>query len=293
MTTGAAVLEVTDLRVRLGGVDVVDGVSFALAAGERLGLIGESGSGKSLTALAVLGLLPAGARVTGSVRLQSRELLGASDRELSRLRGRDLAMIFQEPSTALNPLMRVGRQISEPLRLHRGYSRQAAARAAVELATAVGLPDPQRLVRSYPHELSGGQRQRVCIAAALACRPVLLLADEPTTALDVTVQAEILALLGRLVAEAGTALLFITHDLAVVAAVTRRLAVLRRGRVVETGATDDVLRAPADPHTRALLAAARLTQWDLPAAGGAAMAPTVRGSDVTSLASEATTGTIL
>ncbi|WP_374216076.1 ATP-binding cassette domain-containing protein [Frankia sp. AiPs1] len=290
MTTGAAVLAVTDLRVRLGGVDVVDGVSFALGAGEQVGLIGESGSGKSLTALAVLGLLPAGAGVTGSVRLQGRELLGGSDRELSRLRGRDLAMIFQEPSTALNPLMRVGRQISEPLRLHRGYSRQAAARAAVELAATVGLPDPQRLVRSYPHELSGGQRQRVCIAAALACRPALLIADEPTTALDVTVQSEILALLGRLVADAGTALLFITHDLAVVAAVTRRLAVLRRGRVVETGATDDVLRAPADPYTRALLAAARLTQWDLPA--GAAVAPAVRGSDVPSPASEATSGTV-
>ncbi|WP_055748464.1 ABC transporter ATP-binding protein [Frankia sp. AvcI1] len=293
MTTGAAVLEVTDLRVRLGGVDVVDGVSFALAAGERVGLIGESGSGKSLTALAVLGLLPPGASVTGSVRLHGRELLGGSDRELSRLRGRDLAMIFQEPSTALNPLMRVGRQISEPLRLHRGYSRQAAARAAVELAAAVGLPDPQRLVRSYPHELSGGQRQRVCIAAALACRPAVLLADEPTTALDVTVQAEILALLGRLVDDTGTALLFITHDLAVVAAGTDRLAVLRRGRVVETGATDDVLRAPADPYTRALLAAARLTQGDLPAAGGGAVAPTARGSDVSTPASEATTtGTI-
>ncbi|CAJ63477.1 MULTISPECIES: ATP-binding cassette domain-containing protein [Frankia] len=293
MTTGAAVLEVTDLRVRLGGVDVVDGVSFALAAGERVGLIGESGSGKSLTALAVLGLLPPGASVTGSVRLHGRELLGGSDRELSRLRGRDLAMIFQEPSTALNPLMRVGRQISEPLRLHRGYSRQAAARAAVELAAAVGLPDPQRLVRSYPHELSGGQRQRVCIAAALACRPAMLLADEPTTALDVTVQAEILALLGRLVDDTGTALLFITHDLAVVAAGTDRLAVLRRGRVVETGATDDVLRAPADPYTRALLAAARLTQGDLPAAGGGAVAPTARGSDVPTPASEATTtGTI-
>jgi peptide/nickel transport system ATP-binding protein len=178
------------------------------------------------------------------------------------------------------------------LRLHRGYSRQAAARAAVELAAAVGLPDPQRLVRSYPHELSGGQRQRVCIAAALACRPALLLADEPTTALDVTVQAEILALLGRLVADAGTALLFITHDLAVVAAVTRRLAVLRHGRVVETGATDDVLRAPADPYTRALLAAARLTQWDLPAPGYAVV-PTLRGSDGTSPAAEATLGTIL
>ncbi|EIV90718.1 ABC transporter ATP-binding protein [Frankia sp. QA3] len=290
MTAGEALLEVTDLRVRLGGVDVVDGVSFALAAGERVGLIGESGSGKSLTALAVLGLLPPGARVTGSVRLHGAELIGGSDRELSRLRGRELAMIFQEPSTALNPLMRVGRQIAEPLRLHRGYSRQAAARAAVELAAAVGLPDPQRLVRSYPHELSGGQRQRVCIAAALACRPALLIADEPTTALDVTVQAEILALLGRLVAEAGTALLFITHDLAVVAAVTRRLAVLRHGRVVETGTTDDVLRAPADPYTRELLAAARLTQWDLPTVDAAA-APSERGPDVPSPASRAASRT--
>ena len=163
---GAPLLEVGDLRVRIGGRPVVDGVAFRVDAGERVGLIGESGSGKSLTALAVLGLAPEAATVSGSVRLRGRELIGRSDRELSRIRGDDVAMVFQEPRSALHPLVRVGRQIGEPLRIHRGLSRRAADEAAVELAARVGLPDPARLVRAYPHQLSGGQRQRVGLAVA-------------------------------------------------------------------------------------------------------------------------------
>ncbi len=266
----SGLLEVTDLTVRFGDTVVVDRIGFGLDAGGRLGLIGESGSGKSITALAVLGLLPDGAAATGSIRFDGRELLGRSDRELSRIRGDRIAMVFQEPLTALNPLWRVGRQIGEPLRLHRGLSRRAAGVAAVELAAKVGLPDPQRLVRAYPHQLSGGQRQRVGIAIALACRPALLIADEPTTALDVSVQADVLALLTRLVDEAGTALLYITHDLAVVASVARELAVMRGGRLVETGPTEAVLQAPRHPYTQRLLAAAHRTSWTGPAAGTAA-----------------------
>ncbi|SNQ47801.1 ABC-type dipeptide/oligopeptide/nickel transport system, ATPase component [Frankia canadensis] len=266
MTAGAGggaelLLEVTDLRVRIGRTPVVDGVGLRVAAGERVGLIGESGSGKSITALAIIGLAPDDAVVRGSVRLRGRELVGRSDRELSRIRGAEVAMIFQEPLSALNPLMRVGRQIAEPLRVHRGYSRRAADAAALDLAERVGLPDPELLVRAYPHQLSGGQRQRVGLALALACRPALILADEPTTALDVTVQAEMLGLLTRLVDETGAALLFITHDLAVVAATTRRLEVMRAGRLVESGATADLLRTPRHPHTQALLAAARAAAW--------------------------------
>ncbi|WP_242606792.1 ATP-binding cassette domain-containing protein [Protofrankia symbiont of Coriaria ruscifolia] len=263
-------LEVTELNVRFGDTVVVERVGFGLDAGGRLGLIGESGSGKSITALAVLGLLPDGATASGSIRFDGQELLGRSDRELSRIRGDKIAMVFQEPLTALNPLWRVGRQIGEPLRLHRGLSRRAAGAAAVELAAKVGLPDPERLVRAYPHQLSGGQRQRVGIAIALACRPALLIADEPTTALDVSVQADVLALLDRLVDEAGTALLYITHDLAVVASVARKLAVMHGGRLVETGPTGAVLRDPQHPYTRRLLAAARRTSWTGPAADPAA-----------------------
>ncbi|AEH10680.1 MULTISPECIES: ATP-binding cassette domain-containing protein [Protofrankia] len=267
--TPSGLLEVTDLTVRFGDTVVVDRIGFGLDAGGRLGLIGESGSGKSITALAVLGLLPDGAAATGSIRFDGRELLGRSDRELSRIRGDRIAMVFQEPLTALNPLWRVGRQIGEPLRLHRGLSRRAAAAAAVELAAKVGLPDPERLVRAYPHQLSGGQRQRVGIAIALACRPALLIADEPTTALDVSVQADVLALLTRLVHEAGTALLYITHDLAVVASVARKLAVMRGGRLVETGPTETVLRSARHPYTRRLLAAAHRTSWTGPTGGPA------------------------
>src|SRR5437660_2803792 len=221
-----SLLEITDLTVRFGHKTVVDGVGFALGHGERLGMIGESGSGKSLTALAAIGLLPEEARVTGSVRLDGRELLSESDRAMAKIRGERIAMVFQEPLTALNPLMRIGKQLAEPLRLHRGLSAKAARARAIELAERVGLPDPDRIVRAFPHQLSGGQRQRVGIAIALACEPSVLIADEPTTALDVTVQAEILTLLRELVDEPGASLLFITHDLAVLSCVGSRLAVL-------------------------------------------------------------------
>ena len=257
-------LEITDLTVRIGGKTVVDGVSFALEAGERLGMIGESGSGKSLTALAAIGLLPEEATVTGSVRLHGRELLGLPDRALAKIRGEQLAMVFQEPMTALNPLMRIGKQLAEPLRLHRGLSRGAARARAIELADKVGLPDPDRIVRACPHQLSGGQRQRVGIAIALACEPAVLIADEPTTALDVTVQAEILALLRDLVDEQGASLLFITHDLAVLSSVVSGLVVLADGKLVERTDIAALAHGRHDPHTAELLRAARAAAFPTP-----------------------------
>ena len=222
-------------------------------------MIGESGSGKTLTALAIIGLAPDSASITGHVRLDGEELLGRSDRQLVELRGDRVSMVFQDPRTALNPVMRVGRQISEPLRLHRGVGRRAAAVAAEELCDRVGLPEPDRIVRAYPHQLSGGQRQRVGIAMALACRPALLIADEPTTALDVTVQAEIMTLLCDLVEQDGTALMFITHDLALVSTVAEDVLVMREGRIVERGPASMIVRQPAHPYSRQLLMAARHT----------------------------------
>jgi ABC-type dipeptide/oligopeptide/nickel transport system ATPase component len=254
-------LEVAGLTVRLGGKTVLDGIGFELEAGDRLGLIGASGSGKSLTALAILRLLPEGAEVSGSVRFDGTELLHRSDREMSWIRGGQIAMVFQEPRSALNPLMRVGRQIAEPLRLHRGLSRKHALAEAISLAKQVGLPDPEHLMRAYPHQLSGGQCQRVGIAMALASHPALLLADEPTTALDVTVQAEILALLEDLVAEQGTSLLFVTHDLAVLAQVVRQVVVLGEGRILEHGSLDRILHAPEHPATRTMVSVARSTAF--------------------------------
>lgn len=250
-------LDVQDLVVTLGGRRVVDGVSFSVPAGARFGLIGESGSGKSLTALAILGLLPDGASVTGSIRWQGEELLGRGDRELARIRGREIGIVFQEPRTALNPIRTIGRQIGEPLRIHEGLSKREALDRAVELAARVRLPDPERIVRRYPHQLSGGQRQRVAAAIALACGPSLLIADEPTTALDVTVQAEVLALIDRLVRERGMALLFISHDLAVVSAMVDEVVVLSEGRAVERGPVAQVLTAPQHDDTRRLVASAR------------------------------------
>ncbi|MBN9745973.1 ABC transporter ATP-binding protein [Amycolatopsis sp. A1MSW2902] len=238
-------LTVENLQV----ADLVRGVSFELGAGERVGLIGESGSGKSLTALSVLGLLPEGLSATGSVRLDDRELLGASEKELSRLRGNGMAMVFQEPMTALNPTMRIGRQVTEPFRVHGRRGRPAE-----ELLAAVGLPD---VARAYPHQLSGGQRQRVVLAIALANDPALLICDEPTTALDVTVQAQILGLIReRLSAESS--LLFITHDLAVVAQMCDRVLVMLDGSIVEHGSTREVLTAPQHSYTQRLLAASDL-----------------------------------
>nr|WP_255364154.1 ABC transporter ATP-binding protein [Frigoribacterium sp. MCBA15_019] len=229
--------------------------------GARVGLIGESGSGKSMTTLAVLGLLPDGARATGSIRLDGRELLGASERELAGLRGRVVGTVFQDPRTALDPVVTVGRQIAEPLRLHGRVGRRDARARAVAAAAEVGLPDPETVVDLYPHQLSGGQRQRVGIAMALINRPGLVLADEPTTALDVTTQAEVLALFQRLVDEQRTSLLFVTHDLAVLSRITDHAAVLSYGRVVERGPVEQLLHRPEHEITRGLVEATRATTW--------------------------------
>lgn len=254
-------LEVRDLIVDIGGRRVVDGVSFDVPDGARMGLIGESGSGKSLTALAVLGLLPEGATAAGSIRWDGRELIGAGDRALATLRGDEIGIVFQEPRTALNPIRTVGRQIAESVRIHEGIGRREAAARAVVEAERVRLPDPEQLVRRYPHQLSGGQRQRVAIAMALACRPRLLIADEPTTALDVTIQAEILDLLNGLVERDGMSLVFITHDLAVLSQIATDAVVLEDGKVVERGPLSQLLTAPASPVTQGLLRDATATLW--------------------------------
>jgi peptide/nickel transport system ATP-binding protein len=264
-------LDVEGLTVRFGDHVAVDDVSFTLDRGARLGIIGESGSGKTLTALSVLGLAPEGAEISGSVRFNGQQLLGRSDRELSRLRGEQMAMVFQNPQTALNPLMRVGKQIAEPLRRHHGLSKGAAEAATIALCERVGLPDPQRAARAYPHQLSGGQRQRVGIAIALACRPALLIADEPTTALDVTVQASVLSLLAELIADDDTAVLFITHDVSLLPTVADDVMVMRRGEIVERGTAAGIITAPQNPYTVGLLAAARKTS--LPAGSSSASLP--------------------
>jgi oligopeptide/dipeptide ABC transporter ATP-binding protein len=259
------VLTVTDLGISVGPVPLVQDVSFGIGAGERVGLIGESGSGKSLTALSLLGLLPEGLRATGSVHLAgvADNLLGLRERRLAEIRGSLISMVFQEPMTALNPVMRVGDQVAEVMLLHRTQpSRARAAAAAVELLERVRLPDPASIARAYPHQLSGGQRQRVMLAIALANDPALLICDEPTTALDVTVQAQMLDLIVELTAERGTALLFITHDLAVVASVCQRVLVMYGGRVVEAGDVYDVFTAPRHPYTQGLVAASDLSLVD-------------------------------
>lgn len=253
-------LEVEHLTVSFGGAaPVVDDVSFTIDTGGRLAIIGESGSGKTLTALSIIGLTPDAATVSGRVVFDGRDLIGRGDRDLSKLRGEQIAMVFQNPMTSLNPLMRVGKQVAEPLRRHHGMDRKAAAAATAELCGRVGLPDPERTVRAFPHQLSGGQRQRVGMAMALACRPALLIADEPTTSLDVTVQAEVLAVLAQLVADEHTSLLFITHDVALVPVVADDMLVMRRGNIVESGPVSDIVQRPQHPYSRELLAAARRT----------------------------------
>ncbi|KIZ34388.1 MULTISPECIES: ABC transporter ATP-binding protein [Rhodopseudomonas] len=255
------VLDIKNLVVELGrnagGQRVIDGISLGVRAGETLCVVGESGSGKSVTSLAVMGLLPKGAlRVAGgSITLAGEDVLGASDRRLRQLRATTMAMIFQEPMTALNPVVTVGRQIDEVLRVHTDLDPRTRRRRILTMMEQVHLPDVERIFSSYPHRLSGGQRQRIMIAMALVLEPKLLIADEPTTALDVTTQKQILALIRELQQEHGTAVLFITHDMGVVAEIADRVAVMRQGRLVETGALDDILRKPTMDYTRNLLAA--------------------------------------
>ncbi|MEO7391269.1 MAG: ABC transporter ATP-binding protein [Ramlibacter sp.] len=254
-----ALLEVKNLHVKLqthrGPAYAVRDVSFSLERGGTLGLVGESGCGKSITVMALMGLLPENAELTGSVRFDGEELIGKSDAALCKIRGNRIGMIFQEPMTALNPVHSIGRQVAEPLRLHRGLSADAARKEAITLLDRVGIPDAARRIDAYPHQFSGGQRQRVTIAMALACGPHLLIADEPTTALDVTVQRQILQLIHELVAEHGMALMLISHDLGVIAQNVARTMVMYGGSVVESGSTVSVFAHRIHPYTLGLFAA--------------------------------------
>ncbi|HSJ28205.1 MAG TPA: ABC transporter ATP-binding protein [Acidimicrobiia bacterium] len=246
-------LSVRDLHVKVGGFEAVRGIDFDIGHGSRVGLVGESGAGKSLTAMAIAGLLPEGAEASGRVLLDGEDLLAKSEAEFARIRGRRIAMVFQDPMTALNPLMRVGNQVAESLIRHRGMSTRHARSQAVEMLERVGLPDPAAKARAYPHELSGGQRQRVMISAAIACSPDLLIADEPTTALDATIQAEILELLAQLVASEDMALLIITHDLPVIASQCEEVIVLYGGLVMEKGEARTLFTNPRHPYSAGLL----------------------------------------
>ncbi|MBL6454268.1 ABC transporter ATP-binding protein [Belnapia sp. T6] len=256
----APLLAVRELAVHIPDpphlLRAVDGISFDLDRGETLGLVGESGSGKTMTAMALMRLLepPLSRLPTGEVLLDGEDLMRLPEGAMAALRGHRLSMVFQEPMTSLNPVMRIGAQIAEPLRRHLGLFRAEAAARAEEMLRLVGLPDPARQARAWPHELSGGMRQRAMIAIALACRPALLIADEPTTALDVTVQAQILELLRELQRDMGTAVLLITHDLAVVEENAHRVAVMYAGRIVETGPVEAIFTAPRHPYTAGLLA---------------------------------------
>ena len=251
-------LSVEDLHVQFwterGTIYAVNGISFDVAPGETLGIVGESGCGKSVTSLAILGILPRAGKVTeGSATFDGRDLVHLSDRQLRRVRGKEIAMIFQDPMTSLNPVLTIGRQISEALETHFGMKGRAAERRAAELLDRVGIPAADKRVRDYPHQFSGGMRQRAMIAMALACRPKLLIADEPTTALDVTIQAQILGLLRELVAEENAALILITHDLGVVAGMCERVNVMYAGMFVETGTAQQLFASPRHPYTVGLL----------------------------------------
>lgn len=255
----APLLSVEDLTVTFGRqgqepFTAVDGISFEVRPGQTVGLVGESGCGKSVTSLAIMGLLPRrGNRVTGRVNFEGTDLLSLSDDEMRDRRGQDIAMVFQDPLSSLNPVIPVGLQVTEVLERHRGMSRKAAMPVAADLLRRVGIPDPDRRVKDYPHQMSGGMRQRALIAIALACAPRLLIADEPTTALDVTIQAQILALLKELVEDTGTALIMITHDLGVVAGLCDEVNVLYGGRIVERGERHAIFKEPRHPYTNGLL----------------------------------------
>ncbi|QIE55592.1 ABC transporter ATP-binding protein [Pikeienuella piscinae] len=255
-----ALLDIEGLRVefstRYGPVTALDGVSLQVEAGETLGVVGESGCGKSITALSAMGLVPSppGRVAAGSIRLDGEELIGASPRRLRQLRGAEMAMIFQEPMTSLNPVFTAGDQIAEAIMLHRKTGRGAAMKEAVALLDRVGIPEAKRRAADFPHQLSGGMRQRVMIAMAVSCRPKVLIADEPTTALDVTVQAQIFDLLNDIQRDLGTAIILITHDMGAIAEMADRVAVMYAGRVIEEGAADAILDDPKHPYARGLIA---------------------------------------
>jgi oligopeptide transport system ATP-binding protein len=252
-------LTVEGLRVRLptphGEVTIVDGVDYAVQDGEVFGVAGESGSGKTISVLALLRLLPEGARVEGKAIYEGRNLLTLGPRALRSVRGKDVSMVFQDPMTSLHPMLSIGKQLTEHVRIHEGLRQGAAERRAVELLMEVRIPDPEKALKSFPHQFSGGMRQRIAIAIALACRPKLLIADEPTTALDVTVQAGILRLLDALRRESGLSVILITHDLGVMSSIADRVSVFYAGRIVEAGSVEELLSRPRHPYTRALLEA--------------------------------------
>jgi oligopeptide/dipeptide ABC transporter ATP-binding protein len=249
-----AVLEVRELEVSFGATKILRGVSFDLEQGQTLGVVGESGCGKSMTGFAIMGMLQAPGRVSaGSIKLNGRELVGLKEKEYRDIRGDQIGLVMQDPFTSLNPMMRVGDQIGESYRIHQHLDRREAWKKAIEMLDKVGVPAPESSARKYPHQMSGGQRQRVVIGMAFACKPTVLVADEPTTALDVTLQAQILRLLRELQETEGTSVMLISHDIGAIASVSQRIAVFYAGRIVESGPAEQVLRRAAMPYTRALL----------------------------------------
>lgn len=249
------VLKVEDIHVSFGAVSILRGVSFSLEQGKTLGVVGESGCGKSMTARALMGMTPPGGKLTGSIKLDARELIGQPERDWQDIRGKEIALVMQDPFTSLNPIMKVGHQVAEVFQLHQSMSASQAWDAAVDMLDKVGIPDPSQSAKKYPHQMSGGQRQRVVIATAFACQPKVLIADEPTTALDVTLQAQILRLVNDLQREFKTAVIFISHDIGVIAEEADEIAVFYAGQIVEQGETQQVLRNPMHPYTKALLGA--------------------------------------
>jgi len=249
-----ALLEVRDLEVSFGPIRILRGISFDLDAGETLGVVGESGCGKSMTGFAIMGMLQHPGKISaGSIKLNGLDLVGLKEKQLREIRGDKVALVMQDPFTSLNPMMRIGDQIGEAFLLHQGMDRRSAWAKAIEMLEKVGVPDPQGAARKYPHQMSGGQRQRVVIAIAFACKPDVLIADEPTTALDVTTQAQILRLIRDLQETNGTAVMLISHDIGAIASISQKIAVFYGGQIVEQGPAERVLRHPAMPYTRALL----------------------------------------
>ena len=249
-----SLLSVSDLHVGFGSTEILRGVSFELEPGETLGVVGESGCGKSMTGFAIMGMLQAPGKVTkGSIQLDGLELVGMKERDMRKIRGQDIALVMQDPFTSLNPMMRIADQIAEAYLLHEKMSKHEAYRRAVEMLDKVGVPAPESSARKYPHQLSGGQRQRVVIAMAFACNPKVLIADEPTTALDVTLQAQILRLVRELQEKEGTSVILISHDIGAIASIAHRIAVFYAGKIIEIGKTEQVLRHASHPYTRSLL----------------------------------------